>query len=293
MRDVVSSLLSTPVHYREKALRGLSQLPPFSPILNKLLATLAKEDVSFSQLADLIEKDAVLAANVLRLVNSALYGLRGTVNSVRHAVSIMGLDKLRNTAISLSVARIWNQVDTPAEWSQAQFNAHAVAVAILSDLLVQRVEAEYPEGAFAAGLLHDLGILLVAVTLRDEFDAIRRRCQSVGRPLVDCEREQMGVDHAALSADALSQWNLPAAIQQAVRLHHAPERTSAGGWSLSNILGAADRIANLHGIPAQKWIPPVAGTPHSVLQEFGLDEDAARMLAEFDQEFGAIRTFFA
>lgn len=100
---------AAPSHAKEQALRALAQLPPFSPILNRLIASLAQEDVSFAKISDLIEKDTALAGNVLRLVNSALYGLRGTVNSIRHAVSLLGIAKLRNATLSMSVARMWSQ----------------------------------------------------------------------------------------------------------------------------------------------------------------------------------------
>src|SRR5437660_5607052 len=85
--------------FKQQALRSLEKLPPFSPVLSRLLATLAQEDVSFAKLADLLEKDTVLAGNVLKLVNSAAFGRRGNVNSVRHAVSILGVTKLRNAAL--------------------------------------------------------------------------------------------------------------------------------------------------------------------------------------------------
>ena len=83
--------------------------------MNRLIASLASDDVSFAKIADLIEKDTVLAGNILKLVNSALYGLAGTVNSIRHAVSLLGITKLRNAALSMSVARMWNQVKTPPD----------------------------------------------------------------------------------------------------------------------------------------------------------------------------------
>ena len=95
---------------RERALRTLAELPPLSPILNRLIANLAQSDVSFAKVAELIEKDTVLAGNLLKLVNSALYGRRGTIISVRHAVSMLGVNKLRNAALSMSVARMWNHV---------------------------------------------------------------------------------------------------------------------------------------------------------------------------------------
>ncbi len=153
------------VSYKTLALRSLDQLPPFSPILNRLMASLADEEVSFADIAALIERDTVLSANVLKLVNSALYGRRGTVSSVRAAVSILGLNKLRNAVLGLSVSRIWNRMKTPASWDMGRFNQHSAAVAVLADILVQQVEVEYPEGAFAAGLLHDLGRLIIATSL--------------------------------------------------------------------------------------------------------------------------------
>ena len=93
----------------------------------------------------------MLSGNVLRLVNSALYGRRGTVSSVRAAVPMLGINKLRNYVLGISVARLWAKVKTPASWSMKRFNDHSVAVAVMADLLVQRIDVEYPEGAFIAG----------------------------------------------------------------------------------------------------------------------------------------------
>ena len=86
---------------RDKALEAISKLPPFSPVLNKLMASLADDNISFAELAAVIEKDTVLAGSVLRLVNSAFYARRGTVNSVKHAVSVLGIGKLRGTMHTL------------------------------------------------------------------------------------------------------------------------------------------------------------------------------------------------
>ena len=125
----------------DKALRSVSSLPPFSPILTRLLASLAEENVSFATLGDLIEKDAVVAANILQLVNSALYARSGSISSVRHALSLLGTNKLRNAVLGMSIARVWNRVKMPPTWSMARFNMHSAAVALLSDLLAQRLPA--------------------------------------------------------------------------------------------------------------------------------------------------------
>src|SRR6266478_9226014 len=96
--------LETIVSPLSRILASLDKLPPFSPVLTRLLATLADEDVSFGALAGIIETDAVLAGNLLRVVNSPLYGRISTINSVRHAVAILGSVKIRNLVLGLSVS---------------------------------------------------------------------------------------------------------------------------------------------------------------------------------------------
>jgi HD-like signal output (HDOD) protein len=276
-------------------MRALGQLPPFSPILNRLIASLAAEDVSFAKIADLIEKDTVLAGNILKLVNSALYGLAGTVNSIRHAVSLLGINKLRNAALSMSVARMWTQVKTPPGWSTANFNQHSVGVAILSDFLAQRLDVAYAEGAFAAGLFHDMGLMLVAIGMHDEYKQLSLLCQQSRKWDPEYEVQVLGMTHAELSAEALAQWNLPEEIQTAVRFHGSPEldRTPVepGQLPLSRILNAADRYVKGTGVFVSLFESP-SEDALTVLEQLGLGDRLAVILQEFDNEFNAIRSYF-
>jgi putative nucleotidyltransferase with HDIG domain len=275
----------------EKALRSLSALPPFSPILTRLLATLAEEDVSFAALGDLIEKDTVVAANILHLVNSALYARRGTISSVRHAISILGTNKLRNAVLGMSIARVWNRVKMPASWSMARFNMHSAAVALLSDLLAQRLPVVYPEGAFVAGLLHDVGKLLLALGLPSEFERILDLYNAGGRSMVDCEREIVGFSHPELSAEALRIWKLPEEIQIAVRDHHSSPAESAEGIPLSHVLDAANQYANSVGISTMV-VNKDSGDP-SAVELLGLDADKLQaLLVEFREENNAMAVYF-
>ncbi len=280
---------------RERSLIALGQLPPFSPILNRLIASLASEDVSFAKIADLIEKDTVLAGNILKLVNSALYGLAGTVNSIRHAVSLLGINKLRNAALSMSVARMWSQVKTPPGWSTPNFNQHSVGVGILSDLLAQRLNVAYAEGAFAAGLFHDLGLLLVSIGMHDEYKQLTLLCQKSNKWEPEYEIQVLGMTHAELSADALAQWNLPAEIQTAVRYHGSPNddptKLEPGQVALSRILNAADRYVKGTGVFVSLFESP-SEDPQAGLEQLEMGERLAPILGEFDNEFTAIKAYF-
>jgi HD-like signal output (HDOD) protein len=280
---------------RERALRALEQLPPFSPILNRLIASLAHEDVSFAKIADLIEKDTVLAGNILRLVNSALYGLRGTVNSIRHAVSLLGITKLRNAALSMSVARMWSQIKTPPGWSMARFNLHSVGVAILSDLLAQRTDVLYGEGAFAAGLFHDLGLLLVAIGLHEEYKQMTLLCGRDQKWLIDYEMQILGMSHAELSAEALVLWNLPEPIQIAVRYHGRPDLDPNPSVdrqvTLSRVLNAADEYVRSMGTCVSLFENQSQGEA-AALDALALGEHLPAILSEFKSEFEAIQPYF-
>lgn len=278
---------------RDKALHSVNQLPPFSPTLSKLLATLAKEDVFFAELAAIIEKDTVLAGHVLKLVNSALYARSGTINSVSHAVSILGLSKLRNVALSLSVSRMWQQVKTPKTWSQAAFNLHSVATAVMADSLAQRVPVHYGEGAFTAGLLHAVGKLMIVIAVPDHSEIILNLYKgSTALSMEEAEREVIGCDSAELAAAALLQWKLPIAIQEAVRDQYNPPKSAASALLLSQLLKHAHRIINGMDVMIPACACQLDESPAAMLASIGLEAQASVILEEYKAEFGAMRGFF-
>ena len=278
---------------RERALRALTGLPPFSPILNRLLATLAGEDASFEKLADLIEKDTVVAGNILHLVNSAMYARRGTINSVRHAISLLGVNKLRNAVLGMSVTRMWQNVRPAGSWSMARFNMHSAATAMLSDMLAQHLPVNYPEGAFVAGLMHDVGRLLIAVGLPAEFDRIVAHQRAGKRPAVEAEDAILGFTHPELSAQALAIWKLPEPIQIAVRDHHNPPPAGPSNQlALSAVVNAADRFVHSTGISILEQNGAATVDPAALLA-LGLSEDRLeRLLSQFEAEFEAMTPFF-
>ena len=277
---------------KDRALRALNQLPPFSPILSRLIATLAREDAGFKQVAAQIESDPVLSGTVLRMVNSALYGRRGTISSVRHAVALMGLDRLRNTTLSLSISQLWSRATAAPSWPASRFNLHCVATAILADMIAQNTDVIYPEGAFVAGLLHDFGKLLIAAGLPAEFEQIANRACASGCELAECELEMLGFSHAELSGAALERWNLPVEIQRAAARHHEP-LCAGSPLTLHSIVAAADLTVNRMGITL---LPPsndpVPLEEISTLAPLGLDGKEPHLLVNFQAEFDALRPFF-
>ncbi len=291
--------------YKQKLQRVLTSLPPFSPILNRLIASLASEDVRFSDLSSLIEKDTVLSGHVLRLVNSAAMARRSRINSIAHAVSVLGIVRLRNFLLSLSIARLWQNTKTVPPWNMANFNLHGAAVAQLSDLIAQNTQCQYPEGAFLAGLLHDYGKLLIAAALPIEFSTIMKKVSKDGMSLLEAEKSVIGFTHPELSSLTLKTWNLPEEIVRAVEYHHDPDLEESSvlepkpGLVLSRIVNCANEAVHrlgIHVFPNEREAGENSDKAKANAQEalatLGLQEHATRIIEGFETEFEAIRSFF-
>lgn len=288
------STVAAPPTLRDRALQSVAKLPPFSPVLNKLLASLSKGDIMVSELADWIEKDTVLTGSVMRMVNSAAYGRMGTVSSVRHAITILGTNRLRNIVLGLSVCNMLGQLKLPAGWSGKQFNLHGVAVANMADLVAQNMNIEYGEGAFVGGLLHDVGKLLLAVSCPDEYAAVITEARRDHKELYDVEIARLGFSHAELSVKVLEQWKLPIPVQSAARFHHNPDAdsTAPGLTPLSRCIQIGDFVVNALGIRAVSDTGSAGENADAlmVLQALGLGDKADRMIDSFNKDMEALRS---
>ena len=284
--------LDTVTSSRDRIMRSVDKLPPFSPVLTKLLATLSDDEVSFGEMAAIIETDAVLAGNLLRVVNSPLYGRISTINSVRHAVAILGSIKIRNLVLGMSVSRRWAGAKAPANWDAKQFNVHSLAVAVLSDLVVLETPVPYPEGAFTAGLLHDVGKLLMTVARPAEFETLYEVYKAGGDPANTCEMDVFGVTHAEISGAILEKWKLPKQIEEAVAYHHSPDQANGGKPHLAHVIEASDHYLNDIGLgmPPYSHRPPTPFVDSSYT--LNLKDGVLKVAEQFRTEFEAIRTAF-
>jgi HD-like signal output (HDOD) protein len=171
----------------------------------------------------------------------------------------------------------------------------------MSDNLAQHVSVNYPEGAFVGGLMHDFGKLLMAVAMPAEYEQVDQMKLASGKPLWECEREVIGADHAALSAIALEEWNLPVQIRRAVEFHHRVtenpsfEAEKEGAtFHLSELIDTADQAVNRLGVTVHE-LPPGATKhehPSEPLQRLTDEEATWKLMGDFEREFEAIRKFF-
>lgn len=279
---------------KRRALKLLDELEPISPVVGRLLSTLSAdpETVSLSHIGDLIEKDTILAGKVLGLANSALYSRGSEIVSVHRAIARLGLNKLRNTALALSVNRVWRKAKTPVYWSMVRFNLHSVATAVAADMLASRTRTCYPEGAFVSGLFHDIGRLVMAVMLQNEYEPFCHSSEDNQPKVRQCERDLLGFDHCELAADILAHWNLPRQIQTAVGFHEYPElddtKVESSEFPLSMVIHTADKYAASVGASIYDTLSSEHADP---LRLLGTSDEEGKFFPEFKSQFDVIRSF--
>ncbi len=282
---------------REQTLKCLDRVPALSPMTTQLLAKLARRDCEVDALTSLVEKDALLSAQILKLANSAMFGRARTVVSVHHAIAMLGMGVLRKFTLGSAISNIFARRKTAPTFSMTRFNLHSVATATLAELLCDELPVHNAEHAFVAGLLHDLGRLLLAVNLPAQFESMLS-CHAVSPdvPLWTFEQEFLSIDHAELSGIKVSHWELGQPIRWAVRYHHEPdlaqdvEGVPAGKVALSLLLNKADAFVNFLNI---SQFPGRLGFEESPSLEFpGFTYSQERVLGRFEQEWKGLDQLF-
>lgn len=187
-------------------------LPTLPVVLNSILKTVADENSSADDLTDLIERDHAISARVVRLANSAFYGLRLRVNSIRQGITVLGFNETRNLALAASV------FDTLAKRRQfaldpEDFWMHSFGVAAAAQIVSEKHLREGDrEGCFTAGLLHDIGKYVLALVLKEEYRQIVEEAIATKQALSNVEAAQLGMTHSEVGKWLAEKWNFPPII---------------------------------------------------------------------------------
>ena len=237
---------------RERAIAAARNMLPLPQGAVQVLAMLASWDCDLKRVAGVIEKDPVLAMRVLSVANSAAFSRGRSIVDVRHAVTMLGIVPLRAYAIGWTILNMFKRMRTPEFWDHKGFIAHSVATACLTEQLVDALAHAQKQEAYVAGLVHDIGKLILAVHLPDEYGRVIAAARVTERPLRELELDQIGIDHAELSGIAGHQWKLPESVCTAVRFHHTPWLDPCCDVPLSLLISQADAFLNTSQLPLQE-----------------------------------------
>jgi HD-like signal output (HDOD) protein/CheY-like chemotaxis protein len=223
----------------------LRSVPSLPTLYNELSAALQSEDTSLGQIEQIISRDVGMAAKILQLANSAFVGAHSHVSSLREAVSLIGAETVRSLTLSIHVFSRLDRHSSAAVYLPPLWE-HSVAVASLAQRIanLETGSKTIAEECFTAGLLHDIGKIVLLAEMLPEYKRVFNRTDPDTRSFHDAEVEYLGCSHELVGAYLMGIWGLPIAIIQAVQFHHRPSETITPGFSALTAVHCADAVTS-------------------------------------------------
>lgn len=275
-----------------RTILAVRELPTLPQVIEQVLDTVANERSSSGDLAGVLERDHAISSRLLRVANSAFYGLPAQVESIRRAVVLLGFDTVKMLALATSVFDIFMH-SKQSVLSADDFWMHSLGAAKASQILVKKHRVSTsPEACFSASLIHDIGKFLLAICLGADYDAICLKARDSNRRVATVEMETIKTTYAEVGAWIGAQWHFPEIIttsigEQCNATYGGPFAAESGVVALSDTLS---RLAGF-GFAGDPEILPTSSvlanpfglrkeTLTAVIQELRLVEDETRELIE-------------
>ena len=204
----------------QEILRKFNNAKTLPHVAIRLTKLISNENSSLSEFEDLIRMDPTLVLRLLRMANSAYYGLKQKVDSISRALVFIGMKSLRNMVVTEALRNVFKPSDDEATFSRTQLWLHCAAVSICGQMISERIMGQKGEDAFLCGILHDIGMV---VEDQVEHELLIQACsafQSDSKTIIESEREFLGTDHCAIGHALAQDWQLPLTVQEGVKRHH-------------------------------------------------------------------------
>lgn len=261
---------------------SLRTLPSLPTVVIELLQTMSDEDVDIDRMAHGIGNDQALAARTLRVANSPFYGMQGRIDTIAEAITVLGFVNVRALVTTAGLATAW---PVAAAFDASMFWRHSLAVASCAQALAVHAGMR-TETLFLAGLLHDIGRLVLVATHPEIVDEIARRRAADDCLPIEAELSVLGFDHAGIGSELCRHWRIPESIADAVERHHRTNPAATGiAADMADVLHLADIIA--HALDLTDVSEAVVPTPQAAAwQRLGLDRKTlGEVLEETERQF--------
>lgn len=221
----------------------IGNLPSPPELYNRLMSELRNEDVSITRVADLVCQDVALTAKILQMINSAFFGLPKRVESVTQAVNYLGLEVIKALVLAAGTFSQFETEELPGVNVDTIYS-HSLGVGTLAQKVGRKIGLTRPQcdEALMAGMLHDIGKLVMLAHVREDFGRAVRKSREQEMPLFEAEQLVLRVSHAEIGAHLLSLWGLPDAILEPVALHHDPLRMPCPERTVLTAVHIADAL---------------------------------------------------
>jgi HD-like signal output (HDOD) protein len=227
-----------------KAVQQVTQIATLPEVTTKIIQIVEDPRSTAKDLQNLIKHDVALSAKILKVVNSAFYGLPRQVSSVDRAIILLGLSTVKNIAVATSVTKLFVGREAGCVFSFKDLWQHSLACGVFAKLIAQAKGLENSDELFVAGLMHDLGLIVEKQVYPEELNNIVTRVCTEHVDLCQAEQDALGGDHQAFGTALAGKWKFPHLFQLTTGYHHQPLKTSEQYQDLTAIAHLADVLAH-------------------------------------------------
>ncbi len=225
----------------------INNLPTLPQVVESVMSMVENPDTTASQLAGVISKDQALMSKVLKVVNSAYYGMPRKIVTLNQATVILGFNTIKNLVLSASIFGAFEDHYSNQRFSRMKFWEHSIGTAVGSGVLSKRIGLGNPDEAFVAGLVHDIGKVVIDEYLHEDFLRILDLAETEKIRILDAEEEILHFGHPDIGKQVAIRWNLPRNLVMAIAYHHTPG-LAEDYKKLVSIVHLADAISRIEGI---------------------------------------------
>ena len=204
-------------------LKSIDRIPAFPATTQKVAALLRNDDYAVADVANVIKYDQAIAANILKISNSAYFGARQKIKSIQDAVVYLGQQQLIRAVQTAGVSRYFSKGGKGYVAQSKDLWEHSVAVALMSQILSRKIQSREDPVLYTAALLHDVGKLILGEYVHESFEKIMYRVKQGKCSFLEAEEAILGINHADLGGRIATHWNFPADIRDAIAYHHRPD----------------------------------------------------------------------
>ena len=228
---------------KDRIIKAARDLPPMPDVIFKIQRTLLDPNAYVQQIADLIETDQALAAKVLKYANSPFYGMTGKVASVHHAAVILGFRTLGELTTIAGFSELMGNKLPGYGYRADELWKHSLAVALAARHIAQKLSPELASDALTAGLIHDLGKLILDSYVLEQRERFDDFMEATEQTFLNAEKQILGFDHAEIAYEICKHWHFPESLSLCIKYHHYPSLSNDN--LMAFILHLADYIAVL------------------------------------------------
>jgi putative nucleotidyltransferase with HDIG domain len=211
----------------QKVIDRISGLPTLPAVITQVTRLMQNPKVSANEVGRAISSDQALASKILKIVNSSFYGFPSRIKTITHAIVILGFNSVRATALSASVFSTFGSTEEETSFDRPAFWKHSIGVGAAAKILAKKLQMKETEEAFLAGLMHDLGKVILDQYLHTRFEEILQVVREENCLIADAEKKVLGgVTHAEIGAHLARKWNLNQEFVYIIENHHHPSSAS-------------------------------------------------------------------